>query len=86
MKHNHEDYHRPENRKPLWKKPFGIICIFLLAVAAYFLMKQQGANIGNNWIWLILLACPLMHVFMHGSHGGHGKHDDNQNQNNEKED
>jgi hypothetical protein len=22
--------------------------------------------------WLILLACPLMHIFMHGGHGGHG--------------
>jgi hypothetical protein len=22
-------------------------------------------------IWLPLLACPLMHVFMHGGHGHH---------------
>lgn len=26
-----------------------------------------------GWLpWLILLACPLMHLFMHGGHGGHG--------------
>jgi hypothetical protein len=25
-------------------------------------------------IWLPLLACPLMHVFMHGGHGHHGIH------------
>jgi hypothetical protein len=25
--------------------------------------------------WLILLACPLLHVFMHGGHAGHGGHD-----------
>jgi hypothetical protein len=24
-------------------------------------------------IWLPLLVCPLMHLFMHG-HGGHGGH------------
>jgi hypothetical protein len=24
--------------------------------------------------WLLILACPLMHVFMHGGHGGHGGH------------
>ena len=24
--------------------------------------------------YLVILACPLMHVFMHGSHGGHGHH------------
>jgi hypothetical protein len=22
--------------------------------------------------WLILLSCPLLHVFMHRGHGGHG--------------
>jgi hypothetical protein len=26
--------------------------------------------------WLLLLACPLMHVFMHGRHGGHRHGDD----------
>jgi hypothetical protein len=25
-------------------------------------------------VWLPLLACPLMHLFMHGGHG-HGDHD-----------
>jgi hypothetical protein len=25
---------------------------------------------------LPLLACPLMHMFMHGGHGGHGHHAD----------
>jgi hypothetical protein len=24
--------------------------------------------------WLLLAACPLMHLFMHGGHGGHGDH------------
>jgi len=24
--------------------------------------------------WLLILACPLMHIFMHhGHHGGHGQ-------------
>jgi hypothetical protein len=26
--------------------------------------------------FLLLLACPLMHLFMHHGHGGHGRHDD----------
>jgi hypothetical protein len=25
-------------------------------------------------IWLPLLACPFMHMFMHHGHGGHGGH------------
>lgn len=25
------------------------------------------------WLpWIVLAACPLMHLFMHGGHGGHG--------------
>ncbi|MFE8073059.1 DUF2933 domain-containing protein [Marinobacteraceae bacterium S3BR75-40.1] len=24
--------------------------------------------------WLILLACPFIHMFMHGGHGSHGGH------------
>jgi hypothetical protein len=31
-------------------------------------------------IWLPLLACPLMHMFMHGGHGHHGSHDQQNNQ------
>jgi hypothetical protein len=62
-------------------------CFFFFAVAAYFLIKEHAAHIGNNWIYLILLACPLMHVFMHGSHGGHGgKGDQSDHQNKDKED
>ena len=29
------------------------------------------------WLpWIILAACPLMHLFMHGRHGTHGSHGD----------
>jgi hypothetical protein len=28
-----------------------------------------------GWLpFLLILACPLLHVFMHGKHGGHGGH------------
>lgn len=75
MDHDHEHYHKPENSPSWWKTPFGMACLFFFAVAAYLLIKEHAAHIGNNWIYLILLACPLMHVFMHGNHGGHGGHD-----------
>jgi hypothetical protein len=26
------------------------------------------------FLFLFLLACPLLHLFMHGGHGGHGGH------------
>lgn len=40
-------------------------------------IEHQAHLLG--WLpWLFLLACPLMHVFMHGGHG-HGGHDKHRN-------
>ena len=46
-------------------------------VAAFFLLVEHRAHVLPLAPWLLLLACPLMHVLMHGKHGnrgGHGKH------------
>lgn len=47
-----------------------------LAIAAFFLVVEHRAHLLGFLPWLILLLCPLMHVFMHGGHGhgGHGGH------------
>jgi hypothetical protein len=48
-----------------------------LAIAAYFLIAEHRAHLSGllNYLpYLLLLACPLMHVFMHGKHGGHAAH------------
>lgn len=42
-----------------------------LAVAAYFLWTEHQAHLMGALPYLLLLACPLMHLFHHG-HGGHG--------------
>jgi hypothetical protein len=41
-------------------------------VAAYFLLTEHLAHVVGALPFLLLLACPLMHVFMHGGHGAHG--------------
>ena len=51
--------------------------IGFLLVAGYFLIMEHRAHL-SAWlpsygIWLLLLACPLMHLFMHRGHG-HGDH------------
>ena len=54
-----------------WKsKPGLALCVFL-SIAAVFLILEHRAHV---WQWLpfvLLAACPLMHVFMHGGHSGH---------------
>jgi hypothetical protein len=43
-------------------------------VGAFFLLAEHRAHVLPFLPWLILLPCPLMHMFMHGGHGGHGGH------------
>tara|TARA_R110002110_G_C13465503_1_gene719025 strand:+ start:8209 stop:8532 length:324 start_codon:yes stop_codon:yes gene_type:complete len=79
MEHQHSNSHNsPQHnspqKAPWWKSPSGITAIFFIAIAGYLLLREHTAHIGNNWIWLIFLVCPLMHVFMHGGHD-HGGHD-----------
>lgn len=50
---------------------FNIALAVLLGIGAYFLWTEHRAHLGNLLIWGLLLACPLMHVFMHGGHDDH---------------
>lgn len=45
-----------------------------LAIAGYFLLTEHRAHVVPYLPFLLLLACPLMHLFMHRGHGGHGRH------------
>jgi hypothetical protein len=48
-----------------------VLCGFILIVA-FFLLMEHRAHVFGYLPWLLLLACPLLHVFMHRGHGGHG--------------
>lgn len=43
-------------------------------IAAVYLISEHRAHVPGALPFLIILACPLMHMFMHGGHGGHGAH------------
>ena len=45
-----------------------------LAVAAFFLWTEHRAHVMGLLPYLLLLACPLMHLFHHHGHGHrHGR-------------
>lgn len=72
----HEHQHQPsseEPRKPFWKTPLGWAFIGFAAIAAFFLITEHTAHTITFLPWLLLLACPLIHIFGHG-HGGHDGH------------
>lgn len=63
------------------------VLLGFIAVAAFLIITEHRAHLSFLLItehrehlsqfvyylpFLLLLACPLMHLFMHGGHGGHG--------------
>jgi hypothetical protein len=53
---------------PIWA---GALIVFL-AIAGFYLFTEHRAHLFGALPYLLLLACPLMHLLMHR---GHGKHD-----------
>lgn len=53
------------------KAKAGLVLIGFLAIAAALLFTEHRAHVLGLLVWLPLLACPLMHFFMHGGHGHH---------------
>ena len=56
-----------------WLSTNGLAAIGLIAAALYFLLAEHRAHFLMVLPYLILLLCPLLHIFMHGGHG-HGGH------------
>ena len=48
-----------------------LVCISLGLVAGFFLLREHWAHALGFAPYLLLLACPLLHLF-HG-YGGHGR-------------
>lgn len=63
-----------KNPGGFWKSRYAVGLLAFGAVAAYFLLKEHRAHLGGAFPYLLLLACPLIHLFMHGGHGGHENH------------
>ena len=69
--HDHSD-HREQPHGSFLTSRAGLVLIGFLVIAGALLFTEHRAHVLGILIWLPLLACPLMHLFMHGGHGGHG--------------
>jgi hypothetical protein len=69
--HQHDNQPR---RSPNWSQINQWLLWIGLAAAVAWLFFRHGEHLSNLLPFLILLACPLMHLFGHGGHGGHGRH------------
>ena len=48
-----------------------MVLIGFLAIAGFYLVTEHTAHLFGALPYLLVLACPLMHIFMHGGHGKH---------------
>ena len=71
MPHQHE--HTGDNQPGIRN----LIPWIFLGIILFFLLSEHRAHFFGFLPYLLLLACPLMHIFMHRDHGGHGhRHND----------
>lgn len=64
----------PIPSRPRWRLRTTWVLIGFLVVAAFFLFTEHTAHVFGVLPYLLILACPLMHLFMHGGHGSRGMH------------
>lgn len=76
MTHDHSQH--SQHRQPatsegsFWTSRTFFICLGFLAIAVTLLFSEHRAHFLGVLPYLFLLACPLLHFFMHGGHGSHG--------------
>lgn len=67
---SHDHGHEPDAGERTRFKAKWVLTGFL-AVAGYLLISEHQAHFIQALPYLLLLACPLLHVFMHRGHGDH---------------
>lgn len=52
-----------------WRSRSALVLCGFLAVAGFLLLFEHTAHVFGALPYLLILACPLMHLFMHRGHG-----------------
>ena len=63
--------HKPA---PFWRSRGSLALLVVASVGGFLLLTEHRAHLFGALPWLLILACPLMHVFMHRGHHGHPGH------------
>ena len=76
MDHTQSHHSEQTAAPPYWRSRYAVGLLVFGAVATYFLLSEHRAHFIGALPFLLLLSCPLMHVFMHHGHDGQGKDDE----------
>lgn len=62
----------PSPRGPARPRRWGMALLMVALIGAFYLLREHWNHVSGYWPYLLLLACPLMHLFHgHGDHRGH---------------
>ena len=64
----------PTGRGAWFRSPTNLALLGFLGIAGFFLIAEHRAHVFGVLPYALLLACPLLHVFMHRGHGGQSNH------------
>lgn len=81
MEHDHQS----KNRKEWFTSKSNWALLAFLIVAGFYLITEHKAHVFGLLPFLLLLACPLLHVFMHRGHAGHGNDSPSEDRNHGKQ-
>jgi hypothetical protein len=60
-----------ESNPSWWRTPTGIAVIGIALVAGFYVLREHWGHALGALPYLLLLACPLMHLLMHRGHHHH---------------
>jgi hypothetical protein len=57
------------------RRPLEIATVMFVLIGSFYLLREHWGHVVGYWPYLLLLACPVMHLFHgHGNHGGQAGH------------
>ncbi len=71
--HSHHDG-GSSSQGSFWTSRSFVVWLAFLLIGGFLLVSEHRAHILGAALWLLILACPLLHIFGHGGHGSHGGH------------
>ena len=75
MSATHHDHHPDTRGSSGLSRRVRIALLMVALIGGFYLLREHWSHVAGNWVYLLLLACPLMHL-LHG-HGRHGILPDN---------
>lgn len=62
----------PDGTPSWWRTRTWIAVLGFALIAAFYVLRERWGHLFGALPYLLLLACPLMHLFMHPGHHHHG--------------